>query len=296
MKSQKRYCCSLAAAALSLFILATEPLAYADDTSLAPEATATVAVTTPASTETASTEASSASATETETPAVESSSTPTASTEISSDSSSTETNAISETTVASTTTEEAKPVIPMPSGLVGTWTGNASSALGYTFVFNADGTGQRIIHTDQGDEVVTFRIDSVQLVGENTYRFVAGENTYEIAETGFGGHGVKYQNGFYLAGDTFSPIMWQTPADQDFDYSKGERSQILYIREVPQSELNTEEATSQMTVIKKAAVPASATSNVKALPQTGEAASLALLPILGLSLISLPFLKKFAKQ
>lgn len=110
-------------------------------------------------------------------------------------------------------------VIPFLPDLVGTWVNNQNGVT-FTIVIRADGSGTTTIDThDQWKPSTTvFKIEQLEVVSDNLYRYVGGNNWGNIGYNGLGGWGVKYDFGFNYQDGKLQTVFWGAAITDDINY------------------------------------------------------------------------------
>ena len=146
------------------------------------------------------------------------------------ESSSEETTQSSQTTTASNTTSGDKTTDSsqmVPAELVGTWTGTTELAKDVQMTVAADGTVTTTANFYQADynpiRTATARAKAVQASG-NIYYWETEEpgdlDALLPGISGLGGANAKVKPGFILEEGHYTPILFVTGLNEDFDYSK----------------------------------------------------------------------------
>lgn len=113
-------------------------------------------------------------------------------------------------------------LMAFPPDLVGTWTSHNKSGYQLTITFLEDGMGSILWeHETLGNHTDHFKIKQVEMIGDQLYRYVGGENLSAIGYGGIGGWRVKYDFGFCFSNQQLQPLLWQTGIDHEFDYTQG---------------------------------------------------------------------------
>ena len=146
------------------------------------------------------------------------------------ESSSEETTQSSQTTTASNTTSGAKATDSsqmVPAELVGTWTGTTEIAKDVQMTVAADGTVTTTANFYQADvnpiRTATTRAKAVQASGNIYYWDTDEPGAFEAllpGIAGLGGANAKVKPGFILEEGHYTPIVFVTGLNEDFDYSK----------------------------------------------------------------------------
>lgn len=146
------------------------------------------------------------------------------------ESSSEETTQSSKTTTASNTTsgDKATDLSQMvPAELVGTWTGTTEIAKDVQMTVAADGTVTTTANFYQADvnpiRTATTRAKAVQASGNIYYWDTDEPGAFEAllpGIAGLGGANAKVKAGFILEEGHYTPIVFVTGLNEDFDYSK----------------------------------------------------------------------------
>ena len=146
------------------------------------------------------------------------------------ESSSEETTQSSQTTTASNTTSGAKATDSsqmVPAELVGTWTGTTQIAKDVQMTVAADGTVTTTANFYQADvnpiRTATTRAKAVQASGNIYYWDTDEAGAFEAllpGIAGLGGANAKVKAGFILEEGHYTPIVFVTGLNEDFDYSK----------------------------------------------------------------------------
>lgn len=146
------------------------------------------------------------------------------------ESSSEETTQSSQTTTASNTTSGDKATDSsqmVPSELVGTWTGTTEIAKDVQMTVAADGTVTTTANFYQADvnpiRTATTRAKAVQASGNIYYWDTDEPGAFEAllpGIAGLGGANAKVKAGFILEEGHYTPIVFVTGLNEDFDYSK----------------------------------------------------------------------------
>lgn len=146
------------------------------------------------------------------------------------ESSSEETTQSSQTTTASNTTSGAKATDSsqmVPAELVGTWTGTTEIAKDVQMTVAADGTVTTTANFYQADvnpiRTATTRAKAVQASGNIYYWDTDEAGAFEAllpGIAGLGGANAKVKAGFILEEGHYTPIVFVTGLNEDFDYSK----------------------------------------------------------------------------
>ena len=146
------------------------------------------------------------------------------------ESSSEETTQSSQTTTASNTTSGDKATDSsqmVPEELVGTWTGTTEIAKDVQMTVAADGTVTTTANFYQADvnpiRTATTRAKAVQASGNIYYWDTDEAGAFEAllpGIAGLGGANAKVKAGFILEEGHYTPIVFVTGLNEDFDYSK----------------------------------------------------------------------------
>ena len=146
------------------------------------------------------------------------------------ESTSEETTQSSQTTTASNTTSGAKATDSsqmVPAELVGTWTGTTEIAKDVQMTVAADGTVTTTANFYQADvnpiRTATTRAKAVQASGNIYYWDTDEAGAFEAllpGIAGLGGANAKVKAGFILEEGHYTPIVFVTGLNEDFDYSK----------------------------------------------------------------------------
>ena len=146
------------------------------------------------------------------------------------ESSSEETTQSSQTTTASNITSGDKATDSsqmVPSELVGTWTGTTEIAKDVQMTVAADGTVTTTANFYQADvnpiRTATTRAKAVQASGNIYYWDTDEPGAFEAllpGIAGLGGANAKVKAGFILEEGHYTPIVFVTGLNEDFDYSK----------------------------------------------------------------------------
>ena len=146
------------------------------------------------------------------------------------ESSSEETTQSSQTTTASNTTSSDKATDSsqmVPTELVGTWTGTTEIAKDVQMTVAADGTVTTTANFYQADvnpiRTATTRAKAVQASGNIYYWDTDEAGAFEAllpGIAGLGGANAKVKAGFILEEGHYTPIVFVTGLNEDFDYSK----------------------------------------------------------------------------
>ena len=146
------------------------------------------------------------------------------------ESSSEETTQSSQTTTASNTTSGAKATDSsqmVPAELVGTWTGTTEIAKDVQMTVAADGTVTTTANFYQADvnpiRTATTRAKAVQASGNIYYWDTDEPGAFEAllpGIAGLGGANAKVKAGFILEEGHYTPIVFVTGLNEEFDYSK----------------------------------------------------------------------------
>ena len=146
------------------------------------------------------------------------------------ESSSEETTQSSQTTTASNTTSGDKATDSsqmVPTELVGTWTGTTEIAKDVQMTVAADGTVTTTANFYQADvnpiRTATTRAKAVQASGNIYYWDTDEAGAFEAllpGIAGLGGANAKVKAGFILEEGHYTPIVFVTGLNEDFDYSK----------------------------------------------------------------------------
>ena len=146
------------------------------------------------------------------------------------ESSSEETTQSSQTTTASNTTSGDKAPDSsqmVPAELVGTWTGTTEIAKDVQMTVAADGTVTTTANFYQADvnpiRTATTRAKAVQASGNIYYWDTDEAGAFEAllpGIAGLGGANAKVKVGFILEEGHYTPIVFVTGLNEDFDYSK----------------------------------------------------------------------------
>ena len=146
------------------------------------------------------------------------------------ESSSEETTQSSQTTTASNTTSGAKATDSsqmVPAELVGTWTGTTEIAKDVQMTVAADGTVTTTANFYQADvnpiRTATTRAKAVQASGNIYYWDTDEAGAFEAllpGIAGLGGANAKVKAGFILEEGHYTPIVFVTDLNEEFDYSK----------------------------------------------------------------------------
>ncbi len=146
------------------------------------------------------------------------------------ESSSEETTQSSQTTTASNTTSGDKATDSsqmVPAELVGTWTGTTEIAKDVQMTVAADGTVTTTANFYQADvnpiRTATTRAKAVQASGNIYYWETDEPGAFDAllpGIAGLGGANMKVKPGFILEEGHYTPIVFVTGLNEDFDYSK----------------------------------------------------------------------------
>lgn len=146
------------------------------------------------------------------------------------ESSSEETTQSSQTTTASNTTSGDKTTDSsqmVPAELVGTWTGTTEIAKDVQMTVAADGTVTTTANFYQADvnpiRTATTRAKAVQASGNIYYWETDEPGAFDAllpGIAGLGGANAKVKAGFILEEGHYTPIVFVTGLNEDFDYSK----------------------------------------------------------------------------
>ena len=146
------------------------------------------------------------------------------------ESSSEETTQSSQTTTASNTTSSDKATDSsqmVPTELVGTWTGTTEIAKDVQMTVAADGTVTTTANFYQADvnpiRTATNRAKAVQASGNIYYWDTDEAGAFEAllpGIAGLGGANAKVKAGFILEEGHYTPIVFVTGLNEEFDYSK----------------------------------------------------------------------------
>ena len=146
------------------------------------------------------------------------------------ESSSEETTQSSQTTTASNTTSSDKATDSsqmVPAELVGTWTGTNEIAKDVQMTVAADGTVTTTANFYQADvnpiRTATTRAKAVQASGNIYYWDTDEAGAFEAllpGIAGLGGANAKVKAGFILEEGHYTPIVFVTGLNEEFDYSK----------------------------------------------------------------------------
>ena len=146
------------------------------------------------------------------------------------ESSSEETTQSSQTTTASNTTSDDKATDSsqmVPAELVGTWTGTTEIAKDVQMTVAADGTVTTTANFYQADvnpiRTATTRAKAVQASGNIYYWDTDEAGAFEAllpGIAGLGGANAKVKAGFILEEGHYTPIVFVTGLNEEFDYSK----------------------------------------------------------------------------
>lgn len=146
------------------------------------------------------------------------------------ESSSEETTQSSQTTTASNTTSVDKATDSsqmVPAELVGTWTGTTEIAKDVQMTVAADGTVTTTANFYQADvnpiRTATTRAKAVQASGNIYYWETDEPGAFDAllpGIAGLGGANAKVKAGFILEEGHYTPIVFVTGLNEDFDYSK----------------------------------------------------------------------------
>lgn len=146
------------------------------------------------------------------------------------ESSSEETTQSSQTTTASNTTSSDKATDSsqmVPAELVGTWTGTTEIAKDVQMTVAADGTVTTTANFYQADvnpiRTATTRAKAVQTSGNIYYWDTDEAGAFEAllpGIAGLGGANAKVKAGFILEEGHYTPIVFVTGLNEEFDYSK----------------------------------------------------------------------------
>ena len=146
------------------------------------------------------------------------------------ESSSEETTQSSQTTTASNTTSGAKATDSsqmVPAELVGTWTGTTEIAKDVQMTVAADGTVTTTANFYQADvnpiRTATTRAKAVQASGNIYYWETDEPGAFDAllpGIAGLGGANAKVKAGFILEEGHYTPIVFVTGLNEEFDYSK----------------------------------------------------------------------------
>ena len=142
----------------------------------------------------------------------------------------TQSSQTSQTTTASNTTSGDKATDSsqmVPSELVGTWTGTTEIAKDVQMTVAADGTVTTTANFYQADvnpiRTATTRAKAVQASGNIYYWDTDEPGAFEAllpGIAGLGGANAKVKAGFILEEGHYTPIVFVTGLNEDFDYSK----------------------------------------------------------------------------
>ena len=142
----------------------------------------------------------------------------------------TQSSQTSQTTTASNTTSGAKATDSsqmVPAELVGTWTGTTEIAKDVQMTVAADGTVTTTANFYQADvnpiRTATTRAKAVQASGNIYYWDTDEPGAFEAllpGIAGLGGANAKVKAGFILEEGHYTPIVFVTGLNEDFDYSK----------------------------------------------------------------------------
>lgn len=142
----------------------------------------------------------------------------------------TQSSQTSQTTTTSNTTsgDKAKDSSQMvPAELVGTWTGTTEIAKDVQMTVAADGTVTTTANFYQADvnpiRTATTRAKAVQVSGNIYYWDTDEPGAFEAllpGIAGLGGANAKVKAGFILEEGHYTPIVFVTGLNEDFDYSK----------------------------------------------------------------------------
>lgn len=146
------------------------------------------------------------------------------------ESSSEETTQSSQTTTASNTTSSDKATDSsqmVPAELVGTWTGTTEIAKDVQMTVAADGTVTTTANFYQADvnpiRTATTRAKAVQASGNIYYWETDEPGAFDAllpGIAGLGGANAKVKAGFILEEGHYTPIVFVTGLNEEFDYSK----------------------------------------------------------------------------
>ena len=146
------------------------------------------------------------------------------------ESSSEETTQSSQTTTASNTTSSNKATDSsqmVPAELVGTWTGTTEIAKDVQMTVAADGTVTTTANFYQADvnpiRTATTRAKAVQASGNIYYWETDEPGAFDAllpGIAGLGGANAKVKAGFILEEGHYTPIVFVTGLNEEFDYSK----------------------------------------------------------------------------
>ena len=146
------------------------------------------------------------------------------------ESSSEETTQSSQTTTASNTTSSDKATDSsqmVPAELVGTWTGTTEIAKDVQMTVAADGTVTTTANFYQADvnpiRTATTKAKAVQASGNIYYWETDEPGAFDAllpGIAGLGGANMKVKPGFILEEGHYTPIVFVTGLNEDFDYSK----------------------------------------------------------------------------
>lgn len=146
------------------------------------------------------------------------------------ESSSEETTQSSQTTTASNTTSSDKATDSsqmVPAELVGTWTGTTEIAKDVQMTVGADGTVTTTANFYQADvnpiRTATTRARAVQASGNIYYWETDEPGAFDAllpGIAGLGGANAKVKAGFILEEGHYTPIVFVTGLNEEFDYSK----------------------------------------------------------------------------
>lgn len=146
------------------------------------------------------------------------------------ESSSEETTQSSQTTTASNTTSSDKATDSsqmVPAELVGTWTGTTEIAKDVQMTVAADGTVTTTANFYQADvnpiRTATTKAKAVQASGNIYYWETDEPGAFDAllpGIAGLGGANAKVKAGFILEEGHYTPIVFVTGLNEDFDYSK----------------------------------------------------------------------------
>ena len=146
------------------------------------------------------------------------------------ESSSEETTQSSQTTTASNTTSDDKATDSsqmVPAELVGTWTGTTEIAKDVQMTVAADGTVTTTANFYQADvnpiRTATTRAKAVQASGNIYYWETDEPGAFDAllpGIAGLGGANAKVKAGFILEEGHYTPIVFVTGLNEEFDYSK----------------------------------------------------------------------------
>lgn len=134
----------------------------------------------------------------------------------------TSSSAVSDSNKSSQTTRDSQSDAPVPTALVGTWTGTSPQATDISFTVDANGniTSKANFNVDyEPYRQSSTTAKAVQISG-NLYVWEGGDfSTLLPGITGLGGAGFQAKPGFILENGTYTPVQFISDLGPSFDYS-----------------------------------------------------------------------------